>query len=138
MHMNDLGTAAAPVAQDLGDRFGAALAAKDAATLRAMFTDQVDFRALTPNHTWEGQTPATVIDDVVLGTWFGSCHSMELVEAAGTGKVGDRQGFSYRLRGTNGDGRFVVEQRAYADVTEGKITWMRVLCSGFQPATHHP
>jgi hypothetical protein len=79
-----------------------------------------------------------VIDDVVLGTWFASCDSMELVEAAGTGAIGDRHGFSYRLRGTNGDGRFVIEQRAYADVADGKITWMRVLCSGFQPLPGPP
>ena len=138
MHVNDLETATAPTAQNLGDRFGAALAAKDAAALRAMFDDKVDFRAMTPNHTWEGRTPTAVIDDVVLGTWFASCDTMELAEAADTGVVGDRHGFSYRLQGTNGDGRFVIEQRAYADVAEGKITWMRVLCSGFQPLTGHP
>ncbi len=138
MHANELGTAAPPASQDLGDRFGAALAAKDAAALRAMFDDEVDFRAMTPNHTWEGQTPTTVVDDVVLGTWFASCDAMELVAAAGTGAVGDRHGFSYRLQGTNGDGKFVIEQRAYADVAGGKITWMRVLCSGFQPLPGHP
>lgn len=138
MQVNDLGTSAASTGQALGDKFGAALAAKDAAALRDMLDDKVDFRAMTPNHTWEGQTPITVIDDVVLGTWFASCDSMELVEAIGTGVVGDRHGFGYRLHGTNGDGRFVIEQRAYADVAEGKITWMRVLCSGFQPLPGRP
>ena len=47
---------------------GAALAAKDAAALRATFGDEVDFRAMTPNHTWEARTPTAVIDDVILGT----------------------------------------------------------------------
>jgi hypothetical protein len=79
-----------------------------------------------------------VIDDVILGTWFASCDTMELVETADTGIVGDRHSFSYRLQGTNGDGMFVIEQRAYFDIAEGKITWMRVLCSGFQPLTSHP
>lgn len=133
MSMNSLETTADSVGQDLGYRFGTALAAKNAAALRAMFGDMVDFRAMTPNHTWEGQTPAAVIDDVVLGTWFASSDSMELVQAADTGAVGHRHGFIYQLRGTNGGGGFVIEQHAYAEVADGKITWMRVLCSGFQP-----
>lgn len=138
MSVNSLETAVDSISQDLGSRFGAALAAKNAAALRAMFADRVDFRAMTPKHTWEGQTPTTVIDDVVLGTWFRSSDSMELVEATGTGVVGHRHGFIYRLQGTNGDGAFVIEQHAYAEVAEGKITWMRVLCSGFQPLPGNP
>jgi hypothetical protein len=133
MSLNSLETTVDSIGQDLGNRFGAALAAKNAAALRAMFADRVDFRAMTPNRTWDGATPAGVIDDVVLGTWFSSSHSMELVEATTTGVVGQRHGFVYRLQGTNGDGGFVIEQHAYAEVAEGKITWMRVLCSGFQP-----
>jgi hypothetical protein len=138
MHLDDLKAVAVTTAQDLEDRFGAALAAKDAAALRAMFDDQVDFRAMTPNHIWEARTPTAVIDDVILGTWFASCDIMELVETADTGMVGDRHSFSYRLQGTNGDGRFVIEQRAYFAIAQGKITWMRVLCSGFHPLTGHP
>jgi hypothetical protein len=131
--VNILKTAADSIGQNLGNSFGAALAAKNAAALRAMFADTVDFRAMTPNHTWEGQTPTAVIDDVVLGTWFRSSDSMELIDAIATGVVGQRHGFIYRLQGTNGDGGFVIEQHAYAEVAQGKITWMRVLCSGFQP-----
>ncbi len=40
---------------------------------------------MTPNHTWEGQTPTAVIDNVILGTWFASCDTIELVETANTG-----------------------------------------------------
>jgi hypothetical protein len=137
MHVEDPENPTAPAVQDLGNTFGAALAAKDASALRAMLDDKIDLRAMTPSHTWEGQTPTAVIDDVVLGTWFASCDTLELAGAADTGTVGNRHSFSYRLQGTNGDGRFVIEQRAYADVTDGKITWMRVLCSGFQPLTSH-
>jgi hypothetical protein len=138
MSVNSLGTAVDSLGQDLGNRFGAALAAKNAAALRAMFADRVDFRAMTPNHTWEGETPAEVIDDVVLGTWFPSSDSMELVDATATGVIGQRHGFVYRLQGSNRDGSFVIEQHAYAEVVHGKITWMRVLCSGFQPLPANP
>ena len=29
----------------------------------------------------------------------------------------------------------VVEQQAYYSTTDGRISWMQVLCSGFRPAT---
>lgn len=125
-------TAADSIGQDLGNRFAAAVAAKNSAALRAMFADSVDFRALTPKRTWEAGTPAAVVDEVFLGVWFQSSDSMEIVGAAAT-RVGERHGFSYRLRGINGNGGFVIEQHAYAVVADGKITWMRLLCSGFQP-----
>jgi hypothetical protein len=32
------------------------------------------------------------------------------------------------------DGRFVVEQQAYLAERDGRIGWMRVVCSGFRPA----
>jgi hypothetical protein len=34
----------------------------------------------------------------------------------------------------NAGGTFTVEQQAYCDLAHGKITWLRVLCSGFVPA----
>lgn len=37
------------------------------------------------------------------------------------------------FRGHNADGPFVVEQQAYLEVRDGRIGWMRVLCSGFRP-----
>jgi len=33
-------------------------------------------------------------------------------------------------------GTFTVEQQAFLDLVDGKITWLRVLCSGFVPAAH--
>jgi len=32
------------------------------------------------------------------------------------------------------DGPHLVEQQAYYSTTDGRISWMRVLCSGFRPA----
>ena len=31
------------------------------------------------------------------------------------------------------DGRFLVEQQAYIEERDGRIGWMRVVCSGFRP-----
>ena len=138
MRVDDLEemTAAAAV-PDLGRRFVAALAAKDAVALRAMFASEVDFRGLTPGRSWEARTAAAVVDDVILGSWFEPGDTIERVEAAETGTVGDRHSLGYRLAVSNADGWFAVEQRAFYDLTGGQISWMRVLCSGFHPVTRN-
>jgi hypothetical protein len=126
-------TATADDVRTVGHAFVAALTGKDAGAMLALFADEVDFRALTPGHLWEPGTPAEVVNEVILGTWFGPRDAVELVEAVDTGLVGDRGRVSYRLRVANGDGRYVVEQQAYLELAAGKITWLRLLCSGFRP-----
>lgn len=133
--MNDT-TITATTADDIrsaGHAFVAALTSKDADAMLALFGPEVDFRALTPGRYWEPGTPAEIVSEVILGHWFGPSDAVELVEVVDTGLVADRGRVSYRLRVANGDGRFVVEQQAYLMLAAGKITWMRVLCSGFRP-----
>ncbi len=76
-----------------------------------------------------------MVNDVILGKWFGPGDVIERVEAVETGMVGDRCRLGYRLQVATGAGRFVVEQQAFFDITGNKITWLRVLCSGFRPVT---
>jgi hypothetical protein len=122
-------------ASDLAHRFTAALAARDAAALRSLFGSEVDFRALTPGRVWEAGTPAALIDDVILGCWFEPSDVIQRIESVQHGRVGTRTRIGYRLRVENPDGAFTVEQHAFCDLTDGKITWLRVLCSGFVPVT---
>lgn len=135
MRVDDLEEVAAAVTRSFGGRFVAALAAKDAAALLALFADEVDFRGLTPGRSWEAQTGAAAVDDVILGKWFEPSDTIERVETVETGMVGDRHSLGYRLHLANADGGFVVEQHAFYDITDGRVTWMRVLCSGFRPVT---
>jgi hypothetical protein len=128
----------ASAAQDLGHRFATALASKDAGTLASLFADEVDFRGLTPGRVWEAQTPAAVVGDVILGTWFGPADVVEWIESVDTGVVADRCRLGYRLKVSNPEGRWVVEQQAYLGLAAGKITWMRVVCSGYRPAAGQP
>jgi hypothetical protein len=58
-------------------------------------------------------------------------RALEHVE---TDTIVDRERVGYRLSVANPDGRFVVEQQAYVAERDGRIGWMRVLCSGFRPA----
>jgi ketosteroid isomerase-like protein len=126
---------AATAARDLGRQFAAAYAARDAAVLRALFSEEVSFRGLTPGRDWQADTAVELIDGVLLGCWLEPSDVVDRVEAVETAMVGTRGRLGYRLRGVNPDGRFVVEQQAFFDVADGKITWLRMLCSGFQPDT---
>lgn len=133
MRVDDLEEVSAASTGSYGRKFVTALAAKDAAGMLAMFGDEVDFQAMTPGRVWQPRTPADVVDDVILGMWFAPGDVIEQVEAVETGIVGDRYRLGYRLQVTNPDGRFTVEQQAFFDITAGRITWMRLLCSGFRP-----
>jgi hypothetical protein len=120
-------------ASDLAHQFTAALAARDAAALRSLFGRDVDFRGLTPGRVWEARTPDALVDDVIFGSWFEPGDVIERIESVQDGRVGTRIRIGYRLRVENAGGTFTVEQQAFCDLTDGKITWLRVLCSGFVP-----
>jgi hypothetical protein len=120
---------------DLAHGFAAALAAKDRGALRSLFGSEVDFRALTPGHVWEAHTPDALVDDVILGSWFEPSDVIQRIEDVQSGHVGSRTRIAYRLRVATGGRIFTVEQQAFCDLTDGKITWLRVLCSGFVPIT---
>jgi hypothetical protein len=116
---------------DLGPRFARALAGKDFAAAADLLHPEVDFRGLTPNRTWEATGPGQVVDDI-LRQWFEDSDEIDELVSLETGAVADRRRVAYLLRGHNGDGPFVVEQQAYYADRDGRIGWMRVLCSGFR------
>jgi hypothetical protein len=118
----------------VGAEFARALAAKDATRLLDLMAPEIDFRALTPNRNWEVFDRDAVLF-VLLGHWFDEADEIEGMEALETDTVADRQRVGYRFTVSNADGRFVVEQQAYLAATDGRITWMRVLCSGYRPVT---
>jgi hypothetical protein len=114
-----------------GERFAAAVAARDKTELRSLLAPELDFRALSPSRSWEAATPAEA-EAIVTGTWFEDSDHVKEVLSVSTGEVGDRSHVAYRFLVTNADGDFVVEQQAYYDTVNGTITWMRILCSGFR------
>ena len=115
----------------LGVAFARALAAKDFARIKELVHPDVDFRGMTPNRTWEARDPDGLVADI-LTEWFAETDEVETVDRIATDAVGDRTGLSYRFSGRNDGGPFVVEQQAYLTARDGRIDWMRVLCSGFR------
>ncbi len=118
----------------LGAEFAHALAAKDTVRLLELMHPEIDFRGLTPNRNWEARDRDTVMA-ILLGRWFEDKDEIEGVEEVESDSFADRQRVGYRFRVTNPDGRFLVEQQAYLSAPDGQIEWMRVVCSGFRPAS---
>lgn len=117
----------------MGERFARALAATDRAGLLATLAPDLEFRGLTPRRAWSADTAEEVVDDIVFGTWFAPPKFIEALESVATGRVAQRGSVTYRLL-IDGDGRpMVCEQQAYYEVADGRISWLRILCSGILP-----
>ena len=116
----------------LGADFAAALAVKDFDRLRALLHPEIDFRGMTPRRVWEAGDPESVITGV-LRSWFEDVDEIESLEHCDTDAFADRERVGYRFSVRNPKGRFLVEQQAYLGERDGRIGWMRVVCSGFRP-----
>jgi hypothetical protein len=115
----------------LGTRFVDALATRDRDGLEAVLHPDVDFRGLTPNRVWEAADAAAALE-IVLGSWFEPSDEVDELVLVECDAFADREQLRFRLRGHNADGPFVVEQQAYLSERDGRIGWMRVVCSGFR------
>ena len=117
--------------QTAGEIFARAIAAKDGVALTGILSETIDFQALTPGKIFAASTNTEAALELILGTWFAPARIDELcsVEAS---NVQRRQHVNYRFRTHLGDDEYLVEQQAYYDTDGGQITWMRVLCSGYQ------
>ncbi|GAB1515501.1 hypothetical protein JCM33774_75440 [Actinophytocola sp. KF-1] len=113
-----------------GEEFAKALAAKDEAGVRAITTPDLDFRAMTPRRFWEAHDHDELID-ILFGNWLEPSDEVVALLDTSTGEVSTRDHVSYRLHLRNADGDSLMEQQMYYNVTDGKISWARVMCSGF-------
>jgi hypothetical protein len=123
-----------------GERFAQALAAKDGAALCALLADPVDFAALTPGRHWQATTGRQVAEEIILRYWFGPADDILELRSVATGRVAGREHVAYQLRVRRDGSDYLVEQQAYYNADSERITWMRVLCSGYQLAAgeHQP
>ncbi|NUP47421.1 MAG: hypothetical protein HOW97_08910 [Catenulispora sp.] len=119
--------------ESTGLRFARALAAKDQDALRRCLAEEIDFQALTPGRHWQATSAAEVVEEIVLGSWFEDGTRIQALRSASDEPVVRRRRLVYELLVANADGEFHVEQQAYYQCGEdGRITWMRMLCAGYQ------
>jgi len=112
-------------------RFVETVSRRDADSLRALLADDIDFRGLTPSRSWEAGDSAEVVD-IVLTHWFEPGDEFDEPPLVDSDAFADCHRVGYRFRGHNAEGPFVVEQQAYLREEDGRIAWMRVVCSGFR------
>jgi len=103
--------------------------------MRRLFAPEIAFFGLTPGGTWEASGADDVVDKVILGRWFSPDRRITRVLDLEATQVGGLDHVRYRFAVDRPDGSFVVEQQAYYETSGGRISSMRVLCSGYLPAT---
>jgi hypothetical protein len=113
------------------------MAEKDSEALRDLLAHDVDFKGLTPGRFWEASDPQSVGRDV-LKEWFEESDEIVELKRTDAGSVVDRERVSWLLSVNNPDGPHEVEQQAYYETDGRRITYMRVLCSGFRPLERGP
>jgi len=116
----------------LGAAFAEALAVKDFDRIRELLHPEVDFRGLTPRREWEASDAETVIGEV-LSQWFEESDQIQREWRYETSSFADRERVGYRFKVRNPEGLFEVEQQVYIGERDGRIGWMRSVCSGFRP-----
>lgn len=114
----------------LGEAFAHAVATKDHDRLRALLHPDVDFRGMTPSRVWEASDAEAVVE--ALRTWFDDEDDIRSVEAVESASFADRERVGYRFLVENPAGRHLVEQQAYLSAREGRIGWLRIMCSGYR------
>jgi ketosteroid isomerase-like protein len=119
-------------ATSLGAAFADAIASKDYARMAELLHPEVDFRALTPNRFWQANDPDAVIEEV-LKAWIEPDEHVEELISVETDAVSDRERVGYRYRLRTPDGSFLVEQQAFLRERDGRIDWVRLVCSGSRP-----
>jgi hypothetical protein len=119
-----------------GERFVQALAHQDTDAMCAVLADTVDFQALTPRRHWQADTGRQAAGEIILGTWFDAGTQILELCSVTTGQVAECEHVAYRVREAGDD--YLVEQQAYYRTDGPRITWMRILCSGFQPILTEP
>ena len=109
-----------------------ALAHRDRPRLVSLLNTDVQMRALLPSRSVEATGPDAVVAEV-LG-WFSDVPRIDVLGTA-VDVVGDvwHAGYRFGLRGT-ADER-VTEQHVYCTTRDGSIATIRLMCSGFRPAS---
>jgi hypothetical protein len=116
----------------LGASFAKALAAKDFDRILDLLHPEVDFRGVTPGRSWEAGDAETLVG-AVLRQWFEDSDQIERLQQLETDSFADRERVGYRFLVRNPEGLFEVEQQVYVGERDGRIGWMRSVCSGFRP-----
>ena len=110
---------------------------KDGPALLDLLDPEIDFRALTPGRFWEASSGAGTGRRVISG------RGSKLTTASMRSRTcrparSDRTGSATGSASPMPMASFLVEQQAYFDVENDRISWLRILCSGYVPIDDEP
>lgn len=118
------------VEQPVCETFLDALTHLDFASLQDCLADDVAFRALIPPGFREATGAANTA--AIFQRWFGEVENVRVLFSS-VGAVGNRYTIRYDLECTEESAPYSIAQAICCDVSDGKITSMDLLCSGFIP-----
>jgi limonene-1,2-epoxide hydrolase len=116
------------------EAYVAAVVAQDRDAIAAVFGDAAEVRALVPRGFREADGPDAAA--TLIYGWFGDAELTELTREVEA--IGDRIHLRYRFRAVEDGRTSVVEQHGFADVADGRIVKLQLLCSGFRPVDASP
>jgi TusA-related sulfurtransferase len=118
------------------ESFVKALVARDFSQLEACLSPRVRFRALVPVGLREREGAKETA--TLLRSWFEGVDRFEVLDS-GVQPIAHRAHVWYRLREFYADGDSeVIEQNAFCEVEEGRISSMDLVCSGHLPEPRGP
>jgi hypothetical protein len=117
-------------AESVGADFIDALARQDRACVHSLLDPRLSFRVLTPRALREANDDAGAV--AWLTRWFGDVEELTTLGSE-VSTMHDRISVTYRFH-LYKDRWYVIEQRGYIDVADGKITDLNLICSGFRSA----
>jgi len=124
-------------ASDCGREFVGALAAQDFARLARCLAADLDFHAVIPAEDPFRERSSGDETAELIGQWFGDARPLELLDSS-VDEIADRVRIVYRFAAYEQETWHVVEQRAFAEVADGKIVKLDLVCSGFRPVAERP
>lgn len=107
-----------------------ALLKLDFEALQATLHPQVEFRALVPGELVNVNSSAEAVKS--LRRWFADKSDLELLQQRSETLV-DRLMLEYRLRLKKAGQSYLVEQRIWSNVDNGRFSVIDLVCSGFRP-----
>ncbi len=117
--------------QEIGGAFIHALAAMDFGAVERVFSPKVNFRSLVPGSERFASTASAAVG--WLRDWFGDEETIQVLGSK-VEMVRDILSIQYRFRVRAKGGEWqVIEQHAFCEITGGRISEMRLACSGFLP-----
>jgi ketosteroid isomerase-like protein len=117
-------------AEDVGQAFVSALAAREFERAAALFHEDATLQAIPPSGYRERHGRSEI--EAQLRHWLDYCHATRLAWSL-VEPVGDRLHLAYRFDAERDGEPRLFEQHGFCELVDGRIASIRLICSGCRP-----